>query len=195
VALKRVCVFCGSSNGARACYADAARAMGAALARRGVGLVYGGGRVGLMGIVADSVMAGGGAVVGVIPESMVSKEVAHQGLTELRIVGSMHERKALMADLADAFVALPGGYGTFEEFCEIVTWAQLGLHRKPCGLLNVEGYYDRLLSLFDHAVAERFVRSAHRALVLEERQPERLLDLVESYQPPALEKWIERDET
>jgi uncharacterized protein (TIGR00730 family) len=195
VALKRVCVFCGSSNGARAGYADAARAMGAALARRGVGLVYGGGRVGLMGIVADSVMAGGGAVVGVIPESMVSKEVAHQGLTELRIVGSMHERKALMADLADAFVALPGGYGTFEEFCEIVTWAQLGLHRKPCGLLNVEGYYDRLLSLFDHAVAERFVRSAHRALVLEERQPERLLDLVESYQPPALEKWIERDET
>jgi uncharacterized protein (TIGR00730 family) len=195
VALKRVCVFCGSSNGARAGYADAARAMGAALARRGVGLVYGGGRVGLMGIVADSVMAGGGAVVGVIPESMVSKEVAHQGLTELRIVGSMHERKALMADLADAFVALPGGYGTFEEFCEIVTWAQLGLHRKPCGLLNVEGYYDRLLSLFDHAVAERFVRSAHRALILEERQPERLLDLVESYQAPALEKWIERDET
>lgn len=195
MALRRVCVFCGSSSGARACYADAARAMGAALARRGVGLVYGGGRVGLMGIVADTVMAGGGTVAGVIPESMVSKEVAHQGLTELRIVGSMHERKALMADLADAFVALPGGYGTFEEFCEIVTWAQLGLHRKPCGLLNVEGYYDHLLSLFDHAVAERFVRASHRALVLEERQPERLLDLLESYQPPALEKWIERDQT
>lgn len=193
--MNRVCVFCGSSNGARAAYADAARAMGAALARRGVGLVYGGGCVGLMGIVADTVLAAGGEVIGVIPDSMVAKEVAHHALTELRVVGSMHERKAMMAELADAFVALPGGYGTFEEFCEIVTWAQLGLHGKPCGLLNVEGYYDCLLSLFDHAVTEQFVRSTHRALVLEASRPESLLDLLESYQPPMLEKWIEPDET
>jgi len=195
VHLTRVCVFCGSSDGARAGYAGAARAMGAALARRGIGLVYGGGRVGLMGILADAVLEGGGNVIGVIPQAMVSKELAHRGLTELRVVASLHERKAMMAELADAFVALPGGYGTFEEFCEIVTWAQLGLHVKPCALLNVEGYYDPLLALFDHALEERFVRPAHRDLVMEERQPERLLDLLESYRPPRLGRWIDRGET
>ena len=193
--MRRVCVFCGSSSGARACYVDAARALGRVLAQGKIGLVYGGGRVGLMGVLADTVMAAGGEVVGVIPEAMVSKEVAHQGLTDLRVVGSMHERKALMAELADAFVALPGGFGTFEEFCEIVTWAQLGLHRKPCGLLNVEGYYDRLLALFDHAVAEQFVRPMHRALVLEEHDPERLLRLLAAYRAPELAQWIDRDET
>ncbi|MFI5396053.1 MAG: TIGR00730 family Rossman fold protein [Candidatus Binatia bacterium] len=193
--MRRVCIFCGSNNGARSVYVDAARAMGTALARRRVGLVYGGGRVGLMGVVADAVMTGGGEVIGVIPEALVAKEVAHEGLPDLRVVGSMHERKALMTELADAFVALPGGYGTLEEFCEVVTWAQLGLHRKPCGLLNVGGFYDRLLALFDHAVAEHFVRPAHRSLVLEERDPERLLDLLAGYQPLALEKWIDRDET
>lgn len=193
--MRRVCVFCGSSHGARAAYADAARALGMVLVRRQIGLVYGGGRVGLMGVLADTMLDAGGDVVGVIPEAMVPRELAHDGLTTLHVVGSMHERKALMAELADAFVALPGGYGTFEEFCEIVTWAQLGLHRKPCGLLNVEGYYDRLLGLFDHAVAERFVRPTHRALVLEDRDPERLLERLAAYRAPALEQWIGREET
>jgi uncharacterized protein (TIGR00730 family) len=193
--MRWVCVFCGSSPGARACYAEAARALGAVLVRRHIGLVYGGGCVGLMGELADTVLAAGGEVVGVIPEAMVPKELAHAGLTALRVVGSMHERKAMMADLADAFVALPGGFGTFEEFCEIVTWAQLGLHRKPCGLLNVDGYYDRLLALFDHAVAEQFVRPLHRSLVLEEHDPERLVLRLAAYHAPALEQWIGREET
>src|SRR5437773_3373871 len=135
--VRRVCVFCGSNRGVRAEYSDAARVMGELLARRGIGAVYGGGNVGLMGVLADSALATGGEVIGVIPESLMEWEVAHQGLTELRVVGSMHERKALMADLSDAFIALPGGFGTFEEFCEVVTWSQLGLHAKPCGLLNV----------------------------------------------------------
>ena len=193
--MKRVCVFCGSNVGARPVYADAARAVGEALTRRGCGLVYGGGCIGLMGVVADAVLAHGGEVIGVIPDALVAKELAHRGLTELRVVGSMHERKASMADLADAFIALPGGYGSFEEFCEMLTWAQLGLHRKPCGLLNVDGYYDPLLALFDRAVTERFVRPVHRALVLEDRDPDRLLDRLAGYEPPTLEKWIDRDET
>ena len=148
-----------------------------------------------MGTLADTVMREGGEVVGVIPEALLAREVAHQGLTELRVVSSMHERKAMMAELADAFVALPGGFGTFEEFCEVLTWAQLGLQRKPCAVLNVEGYYDRLLSLFDYAVSEGFVRPVHRTLVIEETDPRRLLDLLETYQPPVLQQWIERDET
>jgi hypothetical protein len=193
--MKRICVFCGSSNGARDTYLEAARAMGRALARQRVGLVYGGGCVGLMGVVADAVLAAGGEVIGVIPAALVAKEVAHRGLNELRVVGSMHERKALMAELADAFIALPGGFGTFEEFCEVITWAQLGLHRKPCGVLNVAGYYDPLLALFDHAVTEGFVRSAHRSLVLEAPEPERLLEMLASYEPPLLDKWIDRDKT
>src|ERR1051326_7718022 len=147
--IQRICVFCGSSRGGNPVYAEAARRLGAALAERGIGLVYGGGQIGLMGIVADAVMAAGGEGIGGIPEALALKEVAHEGLTELRVVGSMHERKALMADLAHAFIAMPGGFGTFEEFCEIVTWAQLGMHTKPCGLLNVNGFYDPLLALFD----------------------------------------------
>ena len=190
--MKRVCVFCGSNSGSRAAYLKAAQALGQALARRGLGLVYGGGRVGLMGALADAVLVKGGEVIGVIPEAMVVKELAHRGLADLRVVGSMHERKALMADLAEAFVALPGGYGTVEEFCEVLTWSQLGLHRKPCGLLNVAGFYDPLLALFDHAATEQFVRPVHRSMVLVEQDPDRLLDLLANYRPPDLEKWIGR---
>jgi uncharacterized protein (TIGR00730 family) len=193
--MKRICVFCGSSIGAKKSYEDAARAMGQSLVKKGIGLVYGGGRVGLMGIIADSVMEAGGNAIGVIPEALVSRELAHNGLTELRVVVSMHERKALMAELSDAFIALPGGFGTFEEFCEVLTWSQLGLHRKPCGLLNVDGYYNSLLSLFDHAVEELFVRPEHRAIVIEEQDPDRLLEIISIYKPPKLDKWIDRDET
>jgi uncharacterized protein (TIGR00730 family) len=190
----RVCVYCGSNSGSRPAYERAAWEMGAALARRGLELVYGGGRVGLMGAIADAVLAEGGKVIGIIPEALVAKEVAHRGLTELRVVNSMHERKAMMVELADAFIALPGGFGTLEEFCEVLTWAQLGLHQKPHGLLNVEGFYDPLLSFFDHAVAENFVRPAHRSLVLAEKEPDRLLDLLAKACPPVLEKWIYREE-
>jgi uncharacterized protein (TIGR00730 family) len=176
--VERICVFCGSNRGSRPAYAEAARRMGTELARRRLGLVYGGGRVGLMGILADAALAAGGEVTGVIPEALLAWEVAHASLTDLQVVASMHERKARMADLSDAFVALPGGFGTLEEFCEVLTWSQLGLHRKLCGLVNVDGYYDPLLALLDHAVTERFVRPEHRALVLEASEPERLLDLL-----------------
>lgn len=169
--------------------------MGEALALRGISLVYGGGNVGLMGIVADAALAAGGEVIGVIPKALVDKEIAHRGLTDLRVVGSMHERKALMAELSDAFVALPGGYGTFEEFCEVLTWAQLGIHQKPCGLLNIEGYYDRLIAFFDHAVGEAFLRPQHRSLVLKEQEPMLLLDILAGYQPLLIDKWIGRNET
>jgi uncharacterized protein (TIGR00730 family) len=174
--LKRVCVYCGSHSGSRAAYAQAARAMGEALAQRGIGVVYGGGRVGLMGALADAALAAGGSVTGVIPRALVSREIAHLDLKDLRVVDSMHERKALMAELADAFIALPGGFGTLEEFCEVLTWAQLGLHHKPCGLLNVAGFYDSLLSFFDHAAAEDFIRDLHRGQVVVESDLERLLD-------------------
>ncbi len=193
--MKRLCVFCGSSSGLRPAYVEAARLMGRALARRGLGLVYGGGRVGLMGEIASAMMQAGGEVVGVIPRAMVSRELAHEGVTELRIVRSMHERKAIMSDLSYGFVALPGGYGTLEEMCEIITWAQLGLHRKPCGILNVEGYYDSLLTHFDKGVEEGFVSRDNRKLVLEESDPDRLLDLILTYNPPSVEEWIDRDES
>jgi hypothetical protein len=192
--MKRICVFCGSSPGVRPEYADAARAMGRALAGQGMGLVYGGGRVGLMGIVADAVMQAGGEAVGVIPEALMRREVGHAALTELHVVGSMHERKALMADLSDGFVAMPGGYGTFEEFCEVITWSQLGIHPKPCALLNVAGYYDALLAMFDHGVAEGFIRPQHRAMVLTEPDPERLLERMRGFVPPDAEKWIQPGE-
>lgn len=193
--MKRICVFCGSSKGGRPIYTASARTVAMLLARRGVGLVYGGGNVGLMGVVADAVMEAGGQVIGVIPEALVKRELAHRTVTELIVVRSMHERKAKMAELADGFIALPGGYGTFEEFCEIITWAQLGMHRKPCAILNVEGYYDALLTLFDRAVAEGFVHPSNRRLVIQESDPGRLLDLMESYMPPTTEKWIDRDES
>lgn len=193
--MKRVCVFCGSSNGLRPAYSEAAQAMGKALLRRKIGLVYGGGCVGLMGTIADTVLEGGGEVIGTIPQALVEREVAHHGVTELMIVRSMHERKARMAEISDAFIAMPGGYGTFEEFCEIITWAQLGLHGKPCAILNVEGYYDPLLTLFDRAVIEGFVHPANRRLVIQETDPDRLLDLLANYTPPQTEKWIGRDDS
>jgi uncharacterized protein (TIGR00730 family) len=188
--MKRLCVFCGSSSGSRPEYLAAAREMGRILGEEGIGLVYGGASVGLMGAVADAVLAGGGTVTGVIPRHLVSKEIAHAGLTELRVVGSMHERKALMAELSDGFVALPGGFGTFEELCEVLTWSQLGLHQKPIGILNVAGYYDPLLALFDQGVRERFVREQHRQLVLSAGDPRQLLQLLRSYRPVAQPKWI-----
>jgi uncharacterized protein (TIGR00730 family) len=193
--MRRVCVFCGSSVGASHSYAKAAEQMGRVLALGKIGLVYGGGRVGLMGLVADSVLASGGEVIGVIPRALAEREIEHRGLTELRVVSSMHERKALMGELSDAFVALPGGFGTFEEFCEVITWAQLGLHRKPCGILNVEGYYDAFLSMFDRGVTDGFISPQFRNLVLEETDPGRLLERLESYQPPAVTRWIDSSET
>jgi hypothetical protein len=165
--------------------------MGTLLAERGIGLVYGGGRVGLM---ADAALAAGGEVVGVIPEALVAREVGHAGLTELRVVRTMHERKALMADLSDAFVALPGGFGTWEEYFEVLTWSQLGIHPKPCGLLNVERYYDPFLAMMDLSVAEGFVKPEHRATVLEAAEPERMLELLAAFRAPAVPRWIGRDE-
>ncbi len=192
--LNRVCVFCGSSSGRRAAYRRAADHLGRLLAARRVGVVYGGGNVGLMGVLADACLEAAGEVIGVIPEHLVRKELAHRGV-DLRVVHSMHERKALMADLSDAFIALPGGYGTLEEFSEVLTWSQLGLHAKPCALLNVDGYYDGLLGLIDHAVDEGFVRPQSRDLVLVDDDADRLVARVTSWQaPPAVEKWIDRDE-
>ena len=175
-------------------YGDAARALGAVLISRDLGLVYGGGAVGLMGLLADTVLEGGGHVIGVIPRPLVDREVAHGGLSELRVVGSMHDRKAQMAHLADAFIALPGGLGTLEELLEIWTWAQLGIHRKPCGLLNVEGYYDRLLEFLDHAVGENFIAQKNRDMMTVAGNGEELLDRMESYRGPDVTRWIEESE-
>jgi len=193
--LKRICVFAGSNSGARVEYVAAARELGRVLAQRQLGLVYGGARVGLMGALADAALSGGGHVIGVIPEALVAKELAHRGLSELRIVKSMHERKAMMADLADGFVALPGGWGTVEEFFEVLTWGQLGLHRKPCGLLNIHGYFDRLLSFVEHSVDEGFVRRDYRSMISVSGSPDELLDAMAAYKAPVVEKWIERSET
>ena len=193
--MKRLCVFCGSSPGNTPAYLEAARNLGRTLAREGIALVYGGARVGTMGAVADAVLEAGGEAIGVIPEALVAREVAHTGLTELHVVVSMHERKALMADLADGFVALPGGFGTFEEIMEVTTWAQLGMHHKPCGLLNVSGYYDHFKVFIDRAVMEGFIRPEHRAMLLIERDIERLLVRFKVYQPPIVPKWIDKEET
>ena len=190
--MKRICVFCGSSSGSRSEYRAAAEELGAELVRRKIGLVYGGGNVGLMGVLADAVLKAGGEAVGVIPENLTAKEVGHKGLTKLHVVHSMHERKALMADLSDAFIALPGGFGTFEEFCEIVTWSQLGLHAKPCGILNVLGYYSSLIAMFDHAVQERFLKPENRALVLAQGSVAELLQALEEWRPVRVEKWLDR---
>src|SRR5438128_1153665 len=169
--------------------------MGLALCRRGVGLVYGGGNIGLMGVFADTVLEAGGEVIGVIPQSLEEREVAHTGLTKLHVVASMHERKALMAELADGFIALPGGFGTFEEFCEIVTWAQLGIHQKPCALLNVNGFYDHLIAQIDFSVAQNFISAEHRGLVIVENEIEKLYESMKNFQPPVTEKWIDENET
>ena len=191
---RRICVFCGSNSGTNPSYRDAAVAMGRLLAERGIELVYGGGNVGLMGGLADAVLEGKGRIIGVIPESLMAKEVGHAVLTDLRIVKSMHERKAPMADLSDGFIAMPGGFGTFEEFCEVVTWSQLGIHAKPCGPLNVNGYYDALLALFDRAVREGFLREENRQMVLEDRDPARLLEKMAQFRAPAVDKWISGNE-
>ena len=188
--MKRVCVFCGSNAGIREEYRIAAQTLAEALARRGLGLVYGGGNVGLMGILADSMLQAGGEVIGVIPHSLVAKEVAHHGVTELRAVDTMHQRKALMNELSDAFIALPGGFGTLDEFFEILTWAQLGIHSKPSGLLNVSGYYDSLLAMLDHAVNERLLRPAHRELVIVDTDPDALLQRLTSGAPAQAGKWV-----
>jgi uncharacterized protein (TIGR00730 family) len=193
-AMKNVCVFAGSSSGARPEYAAGARDLGRALAASGIGLVYGGAHVGLMGSLANEVLGAGGRVVGVMPESLVAKEVAHKGLTELHVVKTMHERKAMMSDLSDGFVALPGGMGTLDELFEIVTWAQLGMHVKPCGMLNVEGYFDGLLAFIEHSVAERFVRPEHGSMILVGRTAGELLDAMSAYRAPIVEKWIEREQ-
>ena len=193
--VKRIFVFCGSSPGARPAYAAAAAALATHLVANRIGIVYGGGRVGLMGVLADAALTQGGEVIGVMPRSLVAKEVAHQRLADLRVVGSMHERKALMAELSGAFIALPGGFGTFEEFCEVVTWTQLGLHRKACGILNIEGYYDHLLKLFDHAVEEEFLKPAHRRMVIADGDPESLVKRLREVDVPPVDKWIGRQES
>lgn len=193
--MRRICVFCGSQVGRQPAYAAAAVSLGTLLAQRGIGLVYGGGKVGLMGVVADAALAAGGEVIGVIPERLMNRELGHGGVTDLRVVDSMHQRKAMMSDLSDAFIALPGGYGTFEEFFEVVTWMQLGIHAKPCGLLNVGGYYDNLLALLDHAAAESFIRPHHRAMVLVDDDPALLLRQLHDYRAPQFDKWLEHDQT
>jgi uncharacterized protein (TIGR00730 family) len=193
--MRRLCVFCGSSAGRDPQYAQAAEELGRTLAERRIGIVFGGGRVGMMGHLADSALASGGEVIGVIPDALMAKELGHRDVTELRIVSSMHERKALMASLSDAFLALPGGFGTFEEFCEAVTWTQLGLHAKACGLLNVGGFFDPLLSLFDQATREGFIEAEHRSIVIADDDIVGLLDRLMEYKPPRKPRWIDEGET
>lgn len=190
-----LCVYCGSSSGRIDAYAVAARALARAMTERGIRLIYGGAGVGIMGVVADEVLRLGGEAVGVIPESLMRKEIAHAGLTELHVTASMHARKTLMAELADGFVALPGGLGTLEELFEVWTWAQLGFHHKPCGLLNVAGYYDALIGFLDHAAGEQFVRPDQRNMLVVESNPIALLDRFTTYTPPAMTKWVGRGET
>ena len=193
--MKSVCVFCGSQSGEDPAYEETARALGETLAAMGIELVYGGGHVGLMGAIADAALAAGGEVTGVMPRALVDREIAHTGLTRLHVVGSMHERKAMMSELSEGFVALPGGSGTLEEFFEVLTWAQLGEHGKPCGLLNVAGYYDPLLAVFDHMVDQGFLHEKHRAMVLVETEPTAMLAMFEEYRPPKTTKWIDSSET
>ncbi|MDH3492572.1 MAG: TIGR00730 family Rossman fold protein [Acidobacteriota bacterium] len=191
--LNTVCVFCGSNPGTEPEFLEAATETGKFLAENRIGLVFGGGRVGLMGRVADTVMAAGGKVIGVIPRDLAEKEVAHQNLTELHVVESMHKRKALMAKLSDGFVAMPGGFGTFEEICEVITWTQLGFQQKPCGILNTNGYYKNLIALFDNATEKGFIRSEHRRLVLVSDKIDDLIDQLTDFEPTRLEKWIDKD--
>lgn len=190
----RICVFCGSSSGNQPLYLDAAQQLGTTLAKAGITLVYGGAQVGLMGCVADAALAAGGEVIGVIPRHLVERELAHTGLTELREVGSMHERKAMMADLSDGFIALPGGVGTFEELFEVWTWAQLGHHQKPCALFNAGGYYDKLIAFLDHAMNEGFMKQAYREMLIVAPDVETLMAKVEAYEAPQVAKWMNKEE-
>ena len=188
--MRSLCVFCGSTNGINPAFAAATRELGRLLAARRIGVVYGGGNVGLMGVLADAVIDAGGDITGVIPHALVARELAHQGVTKLHVVESMHTRKQLMADLADGFMALPGGFGTLEEFAEAVTWTQLGLHAKPCGLLNVAGFYDGLLAFLAHARAEEFLRPSHGAIVVADADPATLVDRLARWTPPDVTRWI-----
>ena len=193
--MRRLCVFSGSSPGGHPDYAQAAEELGRALAAQRIGLVYGGAHVGLMGAIADAALDAGGEVVGVIPQALVDREIAHTGLTDLHVVGSMHERKAKMAELADGFIALPGGMGTLEELFEVYTWTQLGLHSKPLGLLDVRGYYAQLAGFLDHAVAERFVTAEHREMLVVEERAEAMIEAFRRWRPPVRTKWIDRSES
>ena len=188
--MTRVCVYCGSNAGRRSDYAEAAKDLARALVNRRLDLVYGGASVGVMGVLANTVLAEGGHVIGIIPQGLVDRGVAHPGLSDLRVVASMHERKTLMAELSDGFIALPGGLGTLEELFEALTWAQLGLHQKPCGLLNVRHYYRSLIDFLDHAVAEQLLEGVYRAMLLVEEQPARLLERFECYQAPPVAQWV-----
>lgn len=192
--MKRICVFCGSSFGIEPSYRRAARQLGQLLAAKGIELVYGGGNVGLMGEIANAALECNANVIGVIPRALAERELAHMGLPDLRIVSSMHERKAVMANLSDAFIALPGGLGTLEEFCEVLTWAQLGFHNKPCGLLSVGGYFDPLVTFFERAVVAGFLRAEHLEMVFVEEDAAKILSRFETYRPPACDKWIKRDD-
>ena len=193
--MKKICVYCGSNSGKRPEYLEAADALAKELVGRDIGLVYGGASVGIMGRLADTVLAAGGEVIGVIPQMLVDKEVAHGGLSELKIVKSMHERKMMMASLSDGFIALPGGLGTLEELFEIMTWALLGLHQKPCALLNVANYYDQLLGFLEHAVNEQFIKQVHRSMLIADKRPGTLLERMASYAPVQVAKWIDQDMT
>lgn len=190
--MKNLCVFCGSNAGADPIYTQAAQELGKLMAERDMTLVYGGGNVGLMGVIADECLNHGGKVIGVIPNFLQDKEVGHDGLTKMIVVKTMHERKQIMADLSDGFVAMPGGFGTMDELCEILTWSQLGLHSNPIGLLNINGYYDHLKILFDHMVDQRFLHPQNRATVLSHSKPEQLLRMMDQYEPPDVEKWLDR---
>jgi uncharacterized protein (TIGR00730 family) len=192
--IKNLCVYCGSNAGNRPDYIEGARALAREMVRRDIGLVYGGASVGIMGAVADAVLAEGGRAIGIIPESLMRKEIGHHGLTELHVVRSMHERKTMMAERSDGFIALPGGAGTLEELFETWTWAQLGMHQKPCGLLNIAGYYDQLAGFLNHAVQESCIRAEHRAMLIVEEHPAALLDRYAAYTPPTVSKWIDQGE-
>lgn len=193
--MKNICVYCGSNPGKLPAYRSAGRQLGHELARRGLGLVYGGASVGVMGAVAEGVLEKGGSAIGVLPHFFATKEVAHHGLDELILVDSMHERKARMAELSDGFIALPGGWGTFEEIFEMLTWAQLGHHEKPCGLLNVASYYDDLFRFLERAIDQQFVKEAFRPMIMIDDAPAQLLDRFTTYQAPRVKKWIRAEET
>ena len=192
--ISKICVYCGSSTGKNPSFSNAATHLAQALCERNIGLVYGGAAVGVMGAVANAVLEAGGEAIGVIPRSLAKKEVAHDNLTELHVVASMHERKAMMADLADGFIALPGGWGTLEEIFEMLTWAQLGFHEKPCGLLNVDGYYDGLIGFLENAFEQQFVNDLYRPMLMKAQNPGGLLDQFDSYRAPKVRKWMDEDE-
>lgn len=192
--IEKICVYCGSSPGKNPAYADAAKGLAKELCTRDIGLVFGGGAVGIMGVVADAMLADGGEVIGVIPKALAKKEVAHYGLSELHVVSSMHERKAMMADLADGFIALPGGWGTLEEIFEMLTWAQLGFHEKPCGLLNIEGYFDGLIGFLENSFEQQFVKELYRPLLMKNDHPAELLNQFSKYKAPKVRKWMDEED-